>query len=151
MDYNLSNSNSSHTFPRVSFKGDYHKYECTIQVEKITTEDEGTWKCEVESYVFGPFRGTVKTKTISMNVFQSQSKSQPKSKLFKKLEKDLKKSIKWKFEFIMLQSYQVKPLGINSTLYYCIMIISNQFQLSNDYLIGISNDNLGIQSLNVLP
>merc|ERR1712135_278344 len=90
MDYNLSNSNSSHTFPRVSFKGDYHKYECTIQVVNITTEDEGTWKCEVESYVFGPFRGTVKTKTISMNVFQSQSKS----KLFKNLENDLKKSIK---------------------------------------------------------
>ena len=94
MDYNLSNSNSSHKFPRVSFTGDYHKYECTIQVEKITTEDDGTWKCEVESYVFGPFRGTVKTKTISMNVFQSQSKSETKSKLFKKLQKDLRESIK---------------------------------------------------------
>ena len=94
MDYNLSNSNSSHMFPRVSFKGDYHKYECTIQVEKITTEDDGMWKCEVESYVLGPFRGTVKTKTILMNVFQSQSKSLSKSKLFKKLQKDLTKSIK---------------------------------------------------------
>ena len=94
MDYNLSNSNSSHMLPRVSFKGDYQKYECTIQVEKITTEDDGMWKCEVESYVLGPFRGTVKTKTILMNAFQSQSKSLPKSKLFKKLQKELTKSIK---------------------------------------------------------
>ena len=94
MDYNLSNSNSSYMFPRVSFTGDYHKYECTIQVEKITSEDDGTWKCEVESYVFGPFRGTVKTKTILINVFQSQSKSESKSKLFKKLQKDLRESIK---------------------------------------------------------
>ena len=63
-------------------------------MEKITTEDDGMWKCEVESYVLGPFRGTVKTKTILMNAFQSQSKSLPKSKLLKKLQKDLTKSIK---------------------------------------------------------
>ena len=87
-------TNTSNKMPRIRFTGDYHKYECTIQVEKITTEDEGTWKCEVESYVFGPFRGTVKTRTISINVFQSQSKSESKSKLFKKLQKDLRESIK---------------------------------------------------------
>ena len=48
MDYNLSNSNSSSTFPRVSFKGDYHNYECTIQVKKITPtlnhNDGADWK-----------------------------------------------------------------------------------------------------------
>ena len=82
--------NSSKALSRISLKGDYHKYECKIQVDGISIDDDGSWKCDMESYVFGPFRGTLNTKTISINVFQKQLKSQPKSKMFQRLKSNLR-------------------------------------------------------------
>ena len=50
------------------FTGDNDKYECTIQLNYITTGDFGNWTCEMESYVFGPFRGTIKTKMMYLDM-----------------------------------------------------------------------------------
>ena len=87
-------TNTSNKMPRIRYTGNYHKYECKIQVNGLTTKDDGTWKCEMESYVLGPFRGTIKTKTISINVFQSKLKSKTKSTSFHKLQNDLKNGTK---------------------------------------------------------
>ena len=87
-------TNTSNKMPRIRFTGDYHKYECKIQVNRLTAKDNGTWKCEMESYVLGPFRGTIKAKTISINVFQSKLKSKTKSTSFHQLKNDLRNGIK---------------------------------------------------------
>ena len=55
------------------FKGNYEGHECLIEVENVRPEDVGQWKCEMESYVWGISRGTVKKQAIEVEVVPRNS------------------------------------------------------------------------------
>ena len=75
---------------RTEFKGNFEHYECKIQLKNIGLTDSGIWTCEMESYVFGPIRGTVQRKDMSLNVIKGQSKIELFNKLKLKLRRDPK-------------------------------------------------------------
>ena len=56
-----------------SFKGNYERHECVIEVANVRPGDAGQWKCEMESYVWGIGRGTVKKRAIEVAVVSSNS------------------------------------------------------------------------------
>ena len=42
---------------RMEWSGNYDYYECAMTISNAQLEDAGAWKCEVESYAFGKYRG----------------------------------------------------------------------------------------------
>ena len=80
---------------RTTFKGNFKNDECKIELKNVTLTDSGNWTCEMESYVFGPLRGTVKRKELSVKVIGRKSKA----KLFNKLKLKLRKRPKY-YSFI---------------------------------------------------
>ena len=66
--------NLSHLCVKLArFKGNYEGHECLIEVENVRPEDAGQWKCEMESYVWGIGRGTVKKRAIEVAVVSNGS------------------------------------------------------------------------------
>merc|ERR1712156_391134 len=53
---------------RAHFKGSYSNNECSIDLENVQLTDQGAWSCEMERYVWGPARGSVHKKSLSLNV-----------------------------------------------------------------------------------
>ena len=53
---------------RAHFRGSYSNNECSIDLENVQLTDQGAWSCEVERYVWGPARGSVHKKSLSLNV-----------------------------------------------------------------------------------
>ena len=76
---------------RTTFTGNFKNDECKIELKNVTLADSGTWTCEMESYVFGPIRGTVQMKELSVKVIGKKSKA----KLFNKLKLKLRKTPKY--------------------------------------------------------
>ena len=70
---------------RAHFRGSYESHECSIDLENAQLSDQGEWSCEMESYVWGPARGSTHKKSLSLNVIPkitttsttSQSSSRP--------------------------------------------------------------------------
>ena len=60
---------------RVQFNGNYDAHECKIEIKNITSDDNGTWTCEMESYVFGEGSGGKVEKNIELIVKESWIKS----------------------------------------------------------------------------
>ena len=76
---------------RIRFKGNYHKYECKIQIDNTSAWDFGDWTCEMESYVLGPFRGYSTSKVVHLIGYNTTKKRQSKSRSFDKLKEELTK------------------------------------------------------------
>ena len=53
---------------RAHFRGSYESHECSIDLENAQLSDQGEWSCEMESYVWGPARGSTHKKSLSLNV-----------------------------------------------------------------------------------
>ena len=56
--------------PRVTYTGNYDNHECEIEISKVSAEDNGTWTCDIESYVWGPGRGYKVQKNLVVAVKQ---------------------------------------------------------------------------------
>ena len=53
---------------RVNFIGNYDDHECKIEITNISSDDNGTWTCEMEAYVFGENSGGKTEKNIELVV-----------------------------------------------------------------------------------
>merc|ERR1711963_950426 len=53
---------------KVSFHGRYNDRECGIRIKSASVEDTGTWRCEVEQYVFLGSRGSGAVRTSNIEV-----------------------------------------------------------------------------------
>ena len=53
---------------RVNFIGNYDDHECKIEITNISSDDNGTWTCEMEAYVFGENSGRKTEKNIEVVV-----------------------------------------------------------------------------------
>ena len=76
---------------RITFKGDYHKYECKIQLDHISEWDFGDWTCEMESYVLGPLKGYTKRKIVHLIGYNKTKNGRSNYKSFTKLKEELAK------------------------------------------------------------
>ena len=38
---------------RINYVGDYNQHECKIELTNVNSYDNGSWICEIESYVLG--------------------------------------------------------------------------------------------------
>ena len=53
---------------RAHFRGSYESHECSIDLENAQLSDQGEWSCEMESYFWGPARGSTHKRSLSLNV-----------------------------------------------------------------------------------
>lgn len=53
---------------RAHFRGSYVNHECSIDLENVQLSDQGEWSCEMESYVWGPARGSTNKKSMILKV-----------------------------------------------------------------------------------
>merc|ERR1711963_747634 len=53
---------------KVSFHGRYNDRECGIRINSASVEDTGTWRCEVEQYVFLGSRGSGAVRSSNIEV-----------------------------------------------------------------------------------
>ena len=37
--------------PRVTYTGNYDNHECEIEISNVSADDNGSWTCDIESYV----------------------------------------------------------------------------------------------------
>jgi len=91
LDSVKSETNESIWTSRITFKGDYHKYECKIKVDHTSAWDFGDWTCEMESYVFGPLKGYTKRKIVHLTGYNKTKKLPPNYESFNKLKNELAK------------------------------------------------------------
>ena len=91
LDNGNSELNESLWNSRITFKGDYHEYECKIQIDHTTAWDYGDWTCEMESYVLGPFSGCSETTVVHLIGYNRTKKRRSMSKSFNKLKEELTK------------------------------------------------------------
>ena len=59
---------------RMKFVGNYGNNECYIELKSVTNLDEGTWKCTLESYVFGSAHGTEKTASLKLKLLNDKNR-----------------------------------------------------------------------------
>ncbi|XP_023349657.1 uncharacterized protein LOC111718328 [Eurytemora carolleeae] len=55
--WNVTTTDCKDFGDRISFQGDYNKFECAIKIETSVPEDTGEWSCVLEKYVRGKSRG----------------------------------------------------------------------------------------------
>jgi len=67
-EWNITKQNCHGLEVRVQFKGNYAEHQCGLLVSGAGTRDIGTWKCEVESYVFGNTRGYLRIGEFNVDV-----------------------------------------------------------------------------------
>ena len=60
---------------RVKYTGKYNQHECNIKIRNVNPKDNGTWTCELESYVFGATRGYQAKKSINVLVLPKEPDS----------------------------------------------------------------------------
>ena len=53
---------------------DYDKYECNVELSSPTELDEGTWKCNMEKYVWGLTRGATSHQLINFTLKEEAPK-----------------------------------------------------------------------------
>ncbi len=63
-----------------SFSGDYERHECALNVSAVSAlSDAGDWSCEVEGYVIGPARGSLRKAVITVVVTENENESEGRS------------------------------------------------------------------------
>ena len=61
---------------RMKFIGNYNKHECKIKIRGVTKMDQGKWTCQLESYVWGPARGSENTASLNLRVLEKPTTRQ---------------------------------------------------------------------------
>ena len=61
---------------RISYIGNYNAHECKIELKNVSKMDQGTWKCEVESYVWGITIGVKASAAIELKILSNVSISE---------------------------------------------------------------------------
>ena len=52
----------------MSYVGNYKSNECKIRLSHVSKKDQGSWRCEIESFMWGPLRGDEASASIHLNV-----------------------------------------------------------------------------------
>ena len=52
----------------MSYVGNYKSHECKIRLSHVSKKDQGSWRCEIESFMWGPLRGDEASASIHLNV-----------------------------------------------------------------------------------
>ena len=56
-DWNITVADCTDYEGRMEWSGNYEYYGCAMTINNAQTQDSGAWKCEIESYAAGKYRG----------------------------------------------------------------------------------------------